>query len=116
MAQNIIAQTIGWKLATVLAVVGGGLALGGSFYVGKQVGSSGPPTVIRLPPRMLPMPVPMDPTEITSQDGDDSSSQASPPDVPVQPRPNRLKRIPVPGSVEKRSLGPDAKKSGTDKT
>jgi hypothetical protein len=101
MRQSLIATTIGWKLATVLAVAGGGLALGGSFYVDKQVGSSGPPTVVRLPARVLPMPVSMDPTEMTSQDGEDSSSKVSPKtDLPVQPRPNRLKRIPVPGSLE----------------
>ena len=116
MGQNFIPTTIGWKLATLLAVVAGSLALGASFYAGKQVGSSKPPTVIRMPPRILPMPVQVDSTEITSQDGEDSSSQASPPDVPVQPRPNRFKQIPVPGSLEKRSLGTDTKKSEMDNT
>ncbi len=109
-----IATTISWKLVTVLAVVGGGLALSGSYYVGKQVGSSRPPTVIRLPPRMMPMPPP---AAATWEPGEADSSQVSPgTNPPGQPRPNKMKRIPTPNISETRSLGTDAKESATDKT
>jgi hypothetical protein len=115
MGQNFITTTLGWKLATLLAVLGGGLALGGSFYAGKQVGSSKPPTVIRLPPRLMPVPVNIDQVEVGLPEAEISRPQTSPAMDP-QARPSRFrKNLPVP-APEKRSQAADALQSGNDKT
>ncbi len=112
MKQVISAQAISWQTWTLLAVAGGSLALGGSFYAGKWVGSSRPPTVIRMPPRLMPIPVGLDTEEVTMQQG-----EALPATEPaLQSRPNRMKRIPLPGPVQKRSMTTDAQKSATDDT
>jgi hypothetical protein len=60
----------------------------------------------------MPIPVRLNSEEITMQQGE--ALPATEPDL--QSRPNRMKRIPIPDTVQKRSMGKDAQQSETDDT
>jgi hypothetical protein len=86
MPRLINTNEISWKVWTLGVVIGGAGALGGSFYAGKYVGSQ-PPTVIRVPPRRVPIPVGVENMPVLQ-----GEAQASPTTSPASgSRPNRFK-------------------------
>jgi hypothetical protein len=102
MLRLINPNEISWKVWTLVAVIGGAGALGGSFYAGKYVGSSQPPTVVRLPPRMMPIPARADLANMPSSQAEAPASSAK------ESRGNRFKAVPRPASLDERSMGPAA--------